>query len=182
MTVQRTVALRWLSPLGVSVALFLLYGAALSLALGIQWTIIQHTSTPPAVLTSPRTDTMVFGQPPAVVYQNNPALYTAETSDTDWRDGMALCLGIGVMALAWFGLRRGERWALWTLTLIGLGMLPYAILYMQPVLRVGAPWGLLDPPPLLTFQALVVPVAVLLAWIGLRSVRTKASTTDSNLG
>jgi hypothetical protein len=168
--------------LGVSAALFLLYGAALTLALGIQWTIIQHGSTPSAVLTSARTDTVVFGQPPAVVYQNNPALHTADTAATDWRDGMALCLGIGVMALTWFGLRRGERWALWTLTLIGLGMLPYAILYMQPVLRAGAPWGLLDPPPLLTFQALVVPVAVLLAWIGRRSVPAKASTTDGNLG
>jgi hypothetical protein len=180
MTPQRPFAFRWLSPLGASVALFLLYGAALVFALGIQWTFMIHTSTKSAVLTSPRTDTVVFGQPPAAVYQSNPALSTVDTADADWRDGMALCLGFAVTALAWFGLRRGERWALWTLTLVGLGMLPYAVLYMLPVLRAGAPWGLLDPPPLLTFQALVVPVAVLLAWIGLHPARSRAATDGSS--
>jgi hypothetical protein len=181
MTPRRTFVFRWLSPLGASMALFLLYGAVL-LAIGIQWSVFIHTSTQPALLTSVRTDTAVFGQPPAVLRQNDPTLSTVETAQEDWRDGMFFCFGIGVMAIAWFGLRRGERWALWTLTLVGLGMLPYAVLYMQPVLRTGAPWGLLDLPPLLTFQALVVPVAVLLAWIGLRTARSKASTSDGHGG
>jgi hypothetical protein len=158
---------RWLSPLGAAVALFLLYGAALTLALGIQWTIIMHAGFPKALLTSERTDTLVFSQPPAVLYKDDAVLFTVERAEVDWRDGMAFCLGIAVIALAWFGLRRGQRWAMWTLTLAGLGMIPYAGLYMEPVLRAGAPWGLLDPPPIMTFQVLVVPVAVLLGWIGL---------------
>ena len=169
MKVQPAIKFRWLSPLGASVALFLLYGAALSLALGIQWTIILHTGHPKiALLTSVRTDTVVFGKPPAILYQDDPVLVTVDRAQEDYRDGMAFCLGIAVVALAWFGLRRRQRWALWTLTLSGLGILPYAGLYMLPVLRTGAPWSLLDLPPIMTFQALVVPVAVLLGWIGLR--------------
>jgi hypothetical protein len=158
---------RWLSPLGVSVTLFLLSGAALSLALGIQWTIILHTSfSKKALLTSERTDTVVFGAPPAVLYENDPILFTVSRAEEDWRDGMAFGLGITQVALAWFGLRRNQRWALWTLTASGLSMIPYAVLFIEPVLRAHAPWSVLDLPPMLTIQVSVVPIAVILGWIG----------------
>jgi hypothetical protein len=163
-----TFQFRWLSPLGASVVFFLLYGAALCVALGLQWTILLHTrNRQPALLTPEHTDTVVFGQPPAIFYQNDPVLFTVDRAEEDWRDGMAFCFGIALIALAWFGLRRGLRWALWTLTLAGLGMIPYAGLFMEPVLRSGAPWTLLDPPPVLTFQVLIVPIAVMFGWIGL---------------
>lgn len=168
---------RWLSPLGASVALFLLYGAVLSLALGIQWTIIMHTgSSKQALLTSQRTDTAAFGQSPADIYKNDPILFMVDRSETDFRDGLAFCFGITVMALAWFGLRRNQRWSLWALTLSGLSIIPYAVLFMEPVLHSDAPWGLMDPPPVLTFQVLVVPIAIVLGWIGLSTRFSKAHT------
>lgn len=164
---RSTFQFRWLSPPGASVTLFLIYGVALSLALGIQWTIILHTSySKKALLTSERTDTVVFGAPPAVFYQNDPILFTVTRAEEDWRDGMAFCFGITQVALAWFGLRQNQRWALWALTVSGLSMIPFAGLFMEPILRAHAPWSLLDLPPMLTFQVLVVPVAVILGWIG----------------
>jgi hypothetical protein len=65
---------------------------------------------------------------------------------------------------------------LWALTLSGLSIIPYAVLFMEPVLHSGAPWGLMDPPPVLTFQVLVVPIAIVLGWIGLNTRFSKAHT------
>ncbi len=59
------------------------------------------------------------------------------------------------------------RWALWTLTVGDLAILPYWVLIFQPYLRAGTPLGLQDVPPLFLYLAVIV-VAAILGWFGLR--------------
>jgi len=44
----------------------------------------------------------------------SPNLYNYISHIQVAASGFIIALGIAVMALAWFGIRRGERWALWT--------------------------------------------------------------------
>jgi hypothetical protein len=163
-----TFSFQWLSPLGISVALFLLYGAW-HVLVGIFFPIYGRTGGSfKALITSERADMVVFGKPPAILLREDSALATVRQSMADWQSGLWFCFGIFQIALARFALRQGQRWAIWTLTLADLGMIPFVGLYLQPILRASAPWGLFDPPPILMTAVLVMPIAVLLGWIGLR--------------
>jgi hypothetical protein len=44
-----------------------------------------------------------------------------------------------VLAATWFGLRRGERWALWALALSALVTVPYYLLISANYVAQGAP-------------------------------------------
>ena len=66
-----------------------------------------------------------------------------------------------------FGLARGEDWAYVTLVLGNLALAPYYALIVGRYVRAGARLRLLEVPPLMWVPAVLVPIAVVLGWIGL---------------
>ena len=79
--------------------------------------------------------------------------------------GFIIALGVSVIALAWYGIRRGERWALLTA-------------FLSPVIAVGVavplhfPYGIatIGHLGLIYLDALVLGVGTVLAYTGLRKV------------
>ena len=168
MSVSQISNFRWLSPLGISVILFLL------LAL---FDVISGALTPFFVrpdrmssnilLTSERTDTALFGvSPEALIAQDRP-LGTLRWLLNIWIGGLMLGFGLLQITIAWFGLRAGQTWALWSLTIADLSMVPFWWLILARYSQAGAIPGLGELPPMVTYL-LVIPIAALLGWIGLR--------------
>jgi cytochrome bd-type quinol oxidase subunit 2 len=80
--------------------------------------------------------------------------------------GFIVALGVAVIALAWYGIRKGERWALWTA-------------FLSPVIAVAIALPLHFPYGLATLGhlgpiylvALILAAGTALAYTGLRRVR-----------
>jgi hypothetical protein len=80
--------------------------------------------------------------------------------------GFIIALGVAVIALAWFGIRRGERWALWTA-------------FLTPVIAVGIalplhfPFGLatLGHLGLIYLDAVILLVGTVLAYRALKQTQ-----------
>lgn len=168
MTAPAAFEFRWLSPLGASVVLFILFGL-LFLLIGLV--------TPAAVsrpelrtrdlLTSERADTILFGRAPADLFKEDKALATLWRLMALHLAGMFVGFAIFQLVVVWVGLRQGQIWALWTLTIADLSILPYLGLILTSYAAAGARLGVGDMPPY--FLALViVPIALVLGWIGLR--------------
>ena len=98
----------WLSPLGISVALFLLYGAVYVL-IGAFTPVMANSDIGRRMLViSNRTDRIVFGDSPENLLRNDPALTKLRTTIFNMLAGMLVAAGILVIAVAWFGLRQGQ--------------------------------------------------------------------------
>ena len=54
------------------------------------------------------------GSTPEQIQSFSPALYNYISHLQVALSGFMIGLGVAVIALAWYGIRRGERWALWT--------------------------------------------------------------------
>ena len=159
---------RWRSPLGVSVALFLLFGA-LNIFLGIAAPAVQQLGEANILVLNPELDAMVFGRSPSELLRTYPFLATYRIIQADWKYANVMAVGIFNVALAWFGLRRGHKWAVWTLALGNFVMVPYWLFVFDAYLSRGVPFSLsLIAVPLFTFPGFVVPIAAVLGWIGLR--------------
>jgi hypothetical protein len=76
--------------------------------------------------------------------------------------------GILVVAMAVFALRDGERWALVSLALAGVAVLPFWVLVFRPYVAAGAALSLADLPPFMWVPAALLVPASLLGWIGTR--------------
>ncbi len=159
---------RWLSPLGISVILFLLLGV-MHIVIGILTPMFVRPDrlTSNILLTSTRTDTALLGASPEALVARDRPLGLVRMVTTNWLAAYMLGLGILQVALAWFGLRAGQSWALWGLTLAGLAMVPAIGISIAPFSRVGAMPGLGEMPPFITALVLI-PIAAVLGWIGLR--------------
>ena len=103
------------------------------------------------------------GGTPAQIRTFSPDLYEYISHLQVAVSGFIIALGVVVMALAWYGIRKGERWALWTAflgPLIGVGVavplhFPYGIATMG---HLG----------LIYLDALILLVGTVLAYTGLR--------------
>jgi hypothetical protein len=168
MNPQSTFNFQWLSPLGLSVALFLLYGA-IYLLIGVLTPIMVDSSVIPGILIiSGRPDTVVFGDTPEHIRQTNPILVKLRSIILKMLAGMLVAAGVMVVALAWFGLRQGQAWALGTLAVAGVAVLPIWYLVLRPYFVAGVSLGLGDLPPFMWVPAALLLPAVILGWIGLR--------------
>jgi hypothetical protein len=115
---------------------------------------------------SARTDAIVFGAPPKEILMREPALDTFRTLIWQWLGGPLVAFGLVAIAVAWFGLRNGEAWALIVLALAWAATLS-AALVLERYVRKRAPLGVRDIPPLFTIPATIGTLAIVLSWIGL---------------
>src|SRR5215211_1946391 len=103
------------------------------------------------------------GGTPAQIRGFSPDLYEYISHLQVALSGFIIALGIVVIALAWYGIRRAERWALLTA-------------FLGPVIAVGIalplhfPYGIgtIGHLGLIYFDALILLVGTALAYVGLR--------------
>ncbi len=161
----------WLTPLGMSVSSFLATGIVYAiigfLGLVIIWR--NGSGNVGGYFFSREVDSLIFGRSPAEMNAQNP-VFAAYMS----RLMIVFCsfmvpFGIMQTAVAWYSLRAGEPWALWTSVVANLFMLAvYWFIVIIPVLReykVGY-FDLYHPYAMV--PTVLVPVGAILGWIGLR--------------
>jgi hypothetical protein len=168
MNTQSIFEFKWLSPLGISVILFLLYGA-MHVVVGIlvPFFVRPDRLTTNTLLTSERADTALLGaSPEALIAQDRPLGMLRHLMNL-WIAGLMLGLGSLQLVIAWFGLRAGQGWALWSLTAADLSMVPFWWLILARYGQAGAVPGPGELPPMVTYLVLI-PIAALLGWVGLR--------------
>ena len=167
MNAQPALEFHWLSPLGLSVALFLLYGAVY-LLIGVLTPIMLNTGVGRQVtVSSVEKDNALLGGPTADLLEASPALAKLRTMLLTMIGGLLVTAGILVLTITWFGLRQGQGWALGALALAGVAVFPFWWLVFRPFGEAGIRVGLDWPPFMLVPTALLGP-AIVLGWIGLR--------------
>ncbi len=176
MNPQPAVEFQWLSALGASVALFLLLGA-LTVVAGVLAMVLYF---PPgrtarfaaqgqtSLVLLQRGDSDYFGAPLQEVYARNPDVAAVVDLQMLVKSGLWLAFGIFEIVVTWFGLRQGQRWALWTLAGANAAMIVGWGLVVVRYLQRGATVDLDLPPVVFLWPSLVVPVATVLGWVGLR--------------
>lgn len=167
MNAQSTLEFQWLSPLGISVALFLFYGASY-VFIGALTPVMSNTEMGRQVTVSTaEKDSALLGGPLPNLLAASPALSTLRTMLLNIIGGLLVAAGILVIGVTWFGLREGKLWALLTLALAGLAVLPFWWLVLHPFSDAGIQVGL-DLPPFILVPGLLLLPAVFFGWIGLR--------------
>ncbi|MBI4340619.1 MAG: hypothetical protein HY680_11820, partial [Chloroflexi bacterium] len=116
---------RWRSWLGVAVVVFLLYGLA-NFFFAIQVPLKQHSSgIRSAQIVSSEADSAVLGKDITTLAQTDPALSDYLVAFMDTMCMMMMAFAVLQIGVAWFALRRGHSWALWTLALADISFIPY---------------------------------------------------------
>ena len=156
----------WLSPLGIGVAFFLVWGA-LNVFLGILVPFVVGRFPTEILVISPRSDAVVFDAPTKDILAREPSFDLFRSLTWHWFAGPLAAFGASAIAIAWFALRAGETWALVVLTIAWAATLISAGLVLSRYIQSGAPLGLGDIPPLFTVAASAGTLGVLLSWIGL---------------
>jgi len=138
-----SMAFRWRSWLGLAVALFLVYGAvnlliALAVPLTLQLGGAGAGGVVPPVM-SMDGDAALLGRPLEGLRQSDPKLDALLVSGMQSMCAMMISMATLVLGATWFGLRRGERWALWALALSALVTVPYYLLISANYAAQGAP-------------------------------------------
>lgn len=155
------------SPRGVAVALFLV-GGAVHLVIGILTPVFADSEVGRRILfLSTRTDALLFGGDPSSMLAADPVLARLRITLLLALGAVLMALGVAEVALAWFGVRTGQTWALWALTIGGLAVLPFWLVILRPYIAAG-PVGLGDLPPFMWIPAVTFVPAIVLAWIGER--------------
>ena len=159
---------QWLSPLGISVVLFLISGIV-HILIGTLTPIMVNSEFGRRILIiSNRTDTELFGTEPSELLQKNPELAKFRTLFFSNAGGSLIVIGIFILSMAWFGLRQHEFWAFLTLTITSIIVIPFWYLTFQPYLQAGISINFSDLPPIFWIPTLVLIPAIVLGWVGLR--------------
>ncbi len=158
---------QWGSKLGISVALFLACGGFFVFisCLGALVPFNRLPDPDRIFLMSDRVDVLYYGKPPRELMAQEPALRTLRDQSILALAGFMCAIGVLTIGLAWFGLKSGQPWALWTLAVAGTVVVPFWILLFVPYLRIGAPiW--LGHPPFMSVPLLLLVPAVILGYLG----------------
>ena len=159
---------RWGSALGISVVLFLICGAIYVL-IGALTPMMYHRDVgTTVVITSSRADSLLFGSAPPDLLRGNRSLATFRSIAVNIIAGLLVAAGILIIAVAWFGLRGGQAWALGALVIAGMAVLPFWWVAFRPYGSAGIPLWLGDIPPFMTIPAALLVPAAILGWLGLR--------------
>jgi hypothetical protein len=131
---------RWRSWLGASVIFFLIFGVInVALAIAVPATLHLNGSFPGVVFGNG--DAQLLGRSFTGLRHDNPKLDTLLVDSMTSMCAMMMGWGIMILATAWFGLRRGGRWAFWALLLAGLVALVYYFVISADYARQGAAWA-----------------------------------------
>src|SRR5256714_12747595 len=131
---------RWRSWLGASVIFFLIFGVInVGLAIAVPTTLHLNGSFPGVVFGAG--DAQLLGRSFAGLRHDHPKLDTLLVDSMTSMCAMMMSWGIMILATAWFGLRRGGRWAFWALLLSGLVALVYYFVIYADYARQGAAWA-----------------------------------------
>jgi len=158
---------RWLSPLGISVALFLTIGTIWVLVGALTVPFHHRGADAQIVFVSNRTDTAFFGAPPSQLLGSDPALSKFRSLMFTVMSGLLLLAGTLFISLAWFGLRERSEWALVSLSVAGLSAIIFWAIALLPYFRAGIRVTFGDGPPFMWIPALLILPAIILGWIGL---------------
>jgi hypothetical protein len=126
-------AFRWRSLLGVGVVFFLLYGALNFLAAIYVPLTLQAGGAGAlgmaGVIFSQSGDNFLLGRPLDGLRQGDAKLDALLVSSMQSMCSQMIGLAVLFLAVTWFALRRGRRWALWALGLcVALGIPHYALI------------------------------------------------------
>lgn len=157
-----------MTALGWSTGLFIAFGAVWMI-IGALTPFLHDTPTGRSTLIfSGATDTKAFGATPSEVLDGEPNVAKLRSILLQIVGGLLFVGGLLVVAVAWFALRRGERWAFVALALAGLAVLPFYVLAARPFLAAGTRIHFFDLPPFMwVTTALWIP-ATLCGWIAVR--------------
>ncbi|MBI4198264.1 MAG: hypothetical protein HY533_04050 [Chloroflexi bacterium] len=168
---------RWRSWLGVAVVLFLLYGAA-NFFFAIQVPVMLHSNgISRAQIVSNEADSAVLGKDITTLAQTDPALSDYLVAFMDTMCMMMMAFAISQLGIAWFALRRGQTWALWTLAIADISFIPYLTGWTTVFSNYGLTVGdsITSFGGFWIFLPIAVAVATGLGWFGLRKGTTQAA-------
>ena len=120
-------AFRWRSWLGLSVVLFLLYGAV-NVVFAIFVPASLHAGGAAAsggLIVSVDVDSRVLGRSLESLPAADPGLNAYLVTFMDTMCMMMMAFGLLQLAVAWFALRAGQAWALWSLAIADVSFIPY---------------------------------------------------------
>lgn len=157
---------RWVTPLGVSVILFIVIGA-LWLFVGILTVPLHKRAAPAYLFISPATDAAFYGAPSAQLAPADSPLAKFRTMMLTILSGFFVLGGIFVVSLAWFGLKQGYPWALAALATAVIVAVAFWILAIFPYFSAGIQVGIGDMPPFIWVPAALILPAIFLGWLGL---------------
>jgi len=150
---NKLMTFRWLGPLGLSVALFLV--------IGLLWVLV-GVLTPflldrgGGLFVNHRTDSAYFGASPEVLLAADPALGKLRTVLLTVIAGFPISLGVTFLAVAWFALKEGRVWGLLTLAIAGVVAVLLWAVSLAPYYRAGIGFTLGDLPPFMWVPALLI--------------------------
>jgi len=158
----------WLSSLGISVILFLLYGLVYILIGSFTPIMSQSRIGKTMIILSPRTDEKLFGDKPENLISADSTLAKTRKIILNMLAGMLVVSGILLISIAWFGLRTGNTWAMIVLTIAGIVVLPFWWFVFKPYFDAGINITIADVPPFIWVPAMLYLPAITLGWIGLK--------------
>lgn len=127
------------------------------------------------LMLSDRVDPTILGRAPADIVANEPGVVDVQLFYIDTLAVLLVGFAVLVGFLAWFGLRRGQRWAWWAICMafvvIVVGLAPR---WLVPYL--GVAFEFADIPPIL-YPLVVAPVPLVLGWFGTRGSAVHGSST-----
>ena len=116
---------------------------------------------------SPRTDVQAFGNSIERIKKDHVVMMT-KISVYDMISGLYLAVAILHFCIVWFGLRQGNAWSLWSLTLSNVAIILFFLIAARNFSANVTPLRFSDLAPYALLPAFILPFAVFLGWIGLR--------------
>lgn len=170
-----TARFRWRSLLGTSVGLFLAWGL-LNAALAVYVPFTLHTGGVSALgglVLSTEADEALLGRTFAAIEAQDPRLAGYLVAFMDTMCAQMMGFAIAYIGIVWFGLRRGQGWALVVAPISGVVAFAYYVpilgLYARLSVQTGGfAWFLAVP-------VIALGSATVLGWIGLGRQRRERS-------
>ena len=178
MNTSSTFNFRWRSWLGLTVAIFLLWGA-LNAFLAIFVPVSLHRNGAGAVggtlVLGANEDAALIGRPLAAIAQDDPKLNAFLVTFMDTMCAQMMAYAIVHLAVVWFALRRGQAWALWTVGAAAVVSFLYFVPIMMTYARFAVPVGasMLN----IAIPIVIVLVVTALGLFGLRRAQRRSPAT-----
>jgi hypothetical protein len=160
---------RWRSWLGLSTALFFVNDIVFNFVPALLVPYALHSGGPasaPGLVVSNTADGALIGRDLATLGTSDPHLAAFFVTFMDSMCAFMMCFAVAALALTWFALRRGARWALVTLAISGFAQLPYYLV----IAATYQANGVSALPDLGTFFApvvIVLTIATISGWIAI---------------